>query len=144
MAIDLLHGLFADANALVIDRFHEANEGGDAVVGHGGSITEHGLHGVEQAAAPMLLEHPPTAFDGVVLAQIGRIVGQHELQAGRLSERDESGKKLGSVTVVFRSVVKLQHQGVGVGKPVSLRLPERFEGVDPGIGRSAVWAKIDV
>ncbi len=62
----------------------------NATPGHGFGKIEHGFDGVEERAIPVLFEHPPDSFDGIVLAVIGRIVSQLDGKVGLVTESGDA------------------------------------------------------
>ena len=71
----------------------------------------------------------PHAFDGVVLAVIGRVVGQLYRQAEVVSEVGESGHKLGTSALILRAIVGIDEQGFYLWKANGNCGPEIFDAV---------------
>jgi len=83
--------------------------------GHGSGILDHGVHSIEQGTIPVLLQNSPAALDRVVLAVVGRIIGQAR-DAIALHKLHQALYKLGAPTVVLRAIVQIDKQRLDVGK----------------------------
>ena len=98
--------------------------------GHGLGKAQHGLFGIEQTAIPMLLQYTPDSFDRVVLAVIGRIVGQLDRHLKLVHELGDPFHKLSPTAMVFGTIVLIDQQSPNVAKPSADRQPEVAQAVD--------------
>ena len=71
----------------------------------------------------MVLQNAPTAFDRVVLAVIGWVIGQPNRDAIVPYEVDEALHKLCASAMVFRPIVEIDDQRRNMGKALMDRLP---------------------
>ena len=76
-----------------------------SVPGHCPGKVQRCFDSVKQTAIPMILQHAPDTFYWVVLAVIGRIVGQVHSDLELVNKLGDSLHKLGATAVVFSSVV---------------------------------------
>ena len=79
-----------------------------ALPGHGLGKLHHGVNRIQQTTVPVVLEDAPTAFDGVVLAVIWRIICQTYIQMLLVDELDHAMHEmheLGASAMVFWSVI---------------------------------------
>jgi len=106
--LDLCHRRLAKRDALLIDLVAEMNNRVETFPGHAASPGQHGVGIVEQCAIPMLLENAPAAFDGIVLAVIGRVVEQLNRLAAGIAKLDHASQKLGSHTTTLGSVIDFE------------------------------------
>lgn len=86
--------------------------------------TQDGIDTIQQAAIPELFQHTPDALDGIVFAVVRWIVSQFHRHLELIGEIRDTFHKLGTTTVVLRSVVLVQDEGSDLRKAVSLGLPE--------------------
>src|SRR5262249_27405235 len=84
---------------------------------------------VQQLPVPVDLQHPPAAFDRVVLAVIRWVIHQHDRQLRRLGKQHQPIDELTTATVVLRSVVEIQQQRVDLRVERSSLLPPLFQPV---------------
>ena len=103
--------------------------------GHTRCELQHGLHRIEQAPVPMVLQNPPTAFHGIVLAVIGRIVRQAQRQPRLLGKRQQPQHELRPPAVVLWPVVEIDHQRRDVGKPLPHPLPPLLQLIHQAVTR---------
>ena len=72
---DLVHGLLRQLDACLIGGSDQLDYRRHAFPSHGPSIGQHRFDRVEQGAIPVVFHNAPAAFDGVVLAVIGWVIG---------------------------------------------------------------------
>ncbi len=83
----------------------------------------------------MRFQDAPTAFDRIVLAVIGRIIGQPKPQTAALSKGDHPLHELAAPTMVFRTIVEIDHQRRDIGKAQAHLLPPAFYTIGQTIAR---------
>jgi len=83
----------------------------------------------------VVFQNAPAAFDGIVLAVLGRIVRQLKRQPTLPHKRAQTSHKLGAPTVTFGSVVEVEQQGRHLRIAVTVRLPPRLQEIDQTIAR---------
>ncbi len=94
-----------------------------AFPGHGAGILDHRFQRIKQGSIPVLFENPPAAFDRVVLAVIGRIIGQADREMIGLRKLHEPLHELSAPTVALWTIVQIDEQGRDVGKALFNPLP---------------------
>ncbi len=104
------HCLLGQADACVVQLVHELNNRMSSIPGHCLGKAQHGLLGIEQAAIPVLLQYTPDSFDRVVLAVIGRIVGQLDRHLKLVHELGDPFHKLGPTAMVLGTIILVDQQ----------------------------------
>ena len=100
---------------------------------HRASKCQNGVNAVKQIAVPMLFQSSPTAFNGIVLAVIGRIIRQRKRHAGLANKLYQTRQKLSAATMTLRSIVKIEQQRLDLGKPRFVGLPPLTHNIDQTI-----------
>jgi hypothetical protein len=75
LLFDLVHGLLRQLATRLVGGGDQFDPRRDAFPGHGPSLGQHRLDRVEKGPIPMIFSNAPAAFDGGVLAVIGRGIG---------------------------------------------------------------------
>src|SRR6266511_5936688 len=91
------------------------------------------LNGVQQGTVPMVLQNPQTTLYRVILAVIGRIIGQAYLDAIVHHKIDDALDELRAPTMILWSVIQVDHQQLNAwceltsyafhGRPPATRVP---------------------
>src|SRR6266511_2933734 len=81
------------------------------------------LNGVQQGTVPMVLQNPQTTLYRVILAVIGRIIGQAYLDAIVHHKIDDALDELRAPTMILWSVIQVDHQQLNMGKTITCRFP---------------------
>ena len=63
----------------------------------------------------MVFQGTPAAFDWVVLAVIGRVIGKLYGDAMSTDKVDNASHKLGAPTMIFRSIIQIEFEGGNSG-----------------------------
>lgn len=92
--------------------------------GHCLGKAQYGLHGIEQVAIPMLLQYTPDSFDRVILAVIGRIVGQLDRHLKLVHELGDPFHKLCPTAMVLGTIVLVDQQSPNMTKSSADGQPE--------------------
>ena len=87
---DLFESLFGDGYALIIDLVHEVNNRLEPLPSHCACPLQRTFHRIKQCSVPVHFQNAPASLDRVVLAVIGRIVGQNDIQISRSGKLDHS------------------------------------------------------
>jgi hypothetical protein len=91
--------------------------------GHGFSKVEHGVNGVKQRTIPVMFEGSPAAFDRIVLAVIGWVIGQLHGQLVTADKVNDSGHELCAATMRFRSIIQVEGKRGDGGKMLATGFP---------------------
>ncbi len=121
--LDLFEELFSNGHAFQIDPVHQVNNGLDPIPCHGACPMEHALNRIEQCPVPVHLQNAPASLDGIVLAVIGRIVGQDNLQTSARGKLNHSLDELGSRTGNIGPIVEVNHELTDLGIALPVRIP---------------------
>ena len=119
----LVHGLFRQLYASLIARGHQVDLRMLALPSHRPRIGDHRLGRVEKRPILMVFQNAPTAFNGVVLAVVRQVIGQADVQAIVADKVAHALHVLGATAIVFRAIVKIDHQGAHSAKALTNRFP---------------------
>ena len=72
------------------------------------------LLGFQEFSVPMIFENAPHALKRIILAMIGRIIGQFQKDIVRVGKFHQPPDELGSMALIFRAIIHIQHQRVGL------------------------------
>src|SRR5690349_23507790 len=95
--------------------------------GHALGKLDHGIDCVEYDTIPVILQNAPAAFDWIVFAVIGWIVGQTHRQTAALSKSEHPLHELAASAMVLRAIVKIDHECGDVSKAHMHRFPPAFD-----------------
>lgn len=98
--------------------------------GHVLSKAQHRVTRVKQSAIPVLFQHTPDPFNGVVFAVIGRIICQIHRHLKTINEGSQPLHELRATAVIFRAIVQVQDQGCDLRKPLAQRYPAIHQAID--------------
>ena len=125
----MAHSCLREPFARFIDALYALDRRGLRAPGQGLGKVDGRVDAVQQRTVPVLFQTAPHAFDGVVLAVIGRVVGQLYRQAEVVSEVGKSGHKLGTSALILRAIVGIDEQGFYLWKANGNCGPEIFDAV---------------
>ena len=75
LLFELVHSLLRQLDTRLVGGGDQFDSRRDACPGHRPGRGQHRLDRVEQGPMPMMFSNAPAAFDGIVLAVIGRVIG---------------------------------------------------------------------
>lgn len=81
----------------------------------------------------MAFETAPTAFNRIVLAMIRWVISQTDAKAILMGKPKQPLHELGAPTMVFRSIIQVDHQGGNLRKAAAHRLPPVAQSIDQTI-----------
>ena len=88
------------------------------------SKVENRIQRIKKRTIPMLFKMTPNPLNGIVLAMVRRIVGKLDIELIQISHLGQTEHKLGSATLIFRSIIKIEQQCANIGKAFSLAAPK--------------------
>jgi len=91
----------------------------------------------------VLLGDAPAPLDRIVLAVVGRVVGQADGQAGGGRERHEAGDELAAMAVVLRPVVQVEDQRGAVREARAHRRPPLRQAVGQAVAGHARGHRVE-
>ena len=91
----------------------------------------------------MFLQCSPAALDRIVLAVVGRVINQFNLQVVFISELSQAFHELRTTTGYFRTIVQVDHQLANVRLNSFAITPPLLEIVRYGIAGGSALAEAD-
>ena len=140
---DIVHSLLGELDTGGIGCRDQFDERMAAFPGHGFGKVEHGLDRVKQRTIPVMFECAPAAFNGIVLAMVGGIIGELDGHLVAVDKVNDSGHELGAPTMIFRSIIQVEGERRDGGKTLLDGLPTVAEAIDQAITRDLSGHPID-
>jgi len=129
----LSHGLFGEANAGLIHGCKQANDRRVALPGHSLGKMNNRVDGIKEIPIPVVLSGCPAAFNGIICAVIGRILGQIDGELIGLGKLHEPCHKLSAIALILRSIIQIDHESMDLLKAFSPALPPQLQHIDQTI-----------
>ena len=83
----------------------------------------------------MGLQNPPTAFDRIILAMIGRVIGQPHAETRLLHKLEDALHELRPPTMVLWPIIQIDDQHADMPKALTHRFPPAHQTIDHTITR---------
>lgn len=107
--------------------------------------SEHRLHRGQLSSIPVLFEDAPTAFNGIVLAMVGRIVEQLNGYANLVCKFDHAVEKLSANPTTLWSIIDFELQAFGQSLLLEGQAtPPILKGIDDEITGFMRTAKVEM
>ncbi len=117
----------------MIGRLNHCHHRMTAIPGHVVRQIEDLLTRVEHFASPMVFQDAPHSFNGVVLAMVGRIIGQFQVDIVCPGKLHQALDELRPTALRLGTVVHVQDERMGAKTPSPLR-PQVMEPIHDKIG----------
>jgi hypothetical protein len=140
---DLVHRLFRQRYARLLGRRYQLHHRRHALPGHRSGRGHHRLDRVEKRPIPMVFQNAPAAFDGSVLAVVGRIIGQADMEGIVAHKVDHAPHALGATAMVFRAIIQINHPGSDRAQALMHRVPPLRQAVGEAVARDVGADAID-
>ena len=113
------------------------------IVLHGFCQPDYFFNAVKQLSLPVVFQHPPDPFNGIILAVIRRIINRADPDFMLYCKINQSFHKLASATVILRPVVGIDRYCMGV-EPGFDAWPKIFKCIYHEVRGSVAFGKIKI